>query len=202
MVVADFFGISLQEKTCPLVNVIFYIFLFKSFVHMFWDDNVEELLKRRSSIVDDDNPVSPVQINNNTVPSHIPLQQQSQQQWQTSYSAQQQQQQAHHVFLPPTSPAVRAQLPIPSPIHNYSVHSPGNVAQNMQALAPLQSNYLQAGPPSIAAPSPGSFQNYGSPAVLSHSSPMNHTAAVQSPGGFLSPAPNYQIQSPANTYGQ
>jgi hypothetical protein len=146
---------------------------------LFWDENVEELLKRRSSTVEDDNPVSPAQTNYNAAPtSQHQLATQAQPQWQSTSNQQQQQQ--HHIFLPPTSPAVRPQVPIPSPLVNYSVHSPGNIAQNLQPLSQPPSNYSQTGPPSI---------------------PMNHTA-VQSPGGFLSPAPNYQIQSPANAYGQ
>lgn len=172
-----------------MFKLSFQIFLFlKSFLSKFCDDTVEELLKRRSSMVEDDNPISPIQTSNtsSTTPYMTQPQQTYQQPIQQPHSQPPPPHQ-QHVFLPPTSPAVRPSIP-PSPIHNYVVQSPGGVSQT---------NTI----PSIA-PSPGSFQNFGSPAIMPHSSPgaplMSHTAAP-SPGGFLSPAA--QVQSPANSYG-
>lgn len=166
---------------------------FKAFLHKFWDDNVEELLKRRSSMVEDDNPMSPVQ-NNTSLSSfqHSSLQQQQlqqQQQQQTQNYANLPQQ---HVFLPPTSPAVRPSSTIPpSPIHNYIAQSPGGVQTSQQNLIPS------------IVPSPGGFPNFvGSPAVGSHNSPMT---LAPSPGSFMSPAPTqqplYSAPSPVGSYG-
>ena len=143
-------------------------------------------------MVEDDNPMSPIQNNNNNLASfqnssgqhhyQQPLQQQPQQ---AQYSNLQ------HIFLPPTSPAVRPSSAIPpSPIHNYIPQSPGG-----------QQNLI----PSSIAPSPvNSFPNFvGSPAVVgSHNSPMT---LAPSPGSFMSPAstqqPLYSVQSPVGSYG-
>lgn len=143
---------------------------------------------------------------------------------------QQQQQQSvnstnHHVFLPPTSPAVVQQprsntqaIPTPSPVHNYFVQSPG-IAESASKGGPTSNN------PSSIAQSPG-FANFGSPA-LPHSSPTTNSqqqqqqsatsfqqqqqqqqpilsnqqlssASVQSPSshsGFMSPATGQQQQN-------
>jgi hypothetical protein len=133
--------------------------------------------------------MSPIQ---NNLPSaqyqhHAAQQQQQQQQLQMQNYQQMQQQQPQHVFLPPTSPAVRPSSAIPpSPIHNYLVQSPGGVTSQISSIAP----------------SPGSFPNFGSPALISHSSPSapHISHAVPSPGGFMSPAPqsSYSAQSPAS----
>lgn len=170
-------------------------------MNLFLDENVQELLRRRSSLVEDDNPTSPAISNYNLNSNSSMIQQQQ------GYSSQHQQQQQHHVFLPPTSPAVQSRvnsnIPTPSPIQNYFVQSPGLSAPTSNA-------------PQIAQ-SPG-FTNFGSPAIP-HSSPstnphlinnqsqqQQHSTSIQSPSGFMSPAAasqpqSYSTQSPANFSG-
>jgi hypothetical protein len=219
-----------------LVNVILIIYNIlinhslinhiKTFLNLFLDENVQELLRRRCSIVEDDNPASPISHGSNNNAARQ-LQQVSQVQQQ-------------HVFVPPTSPALHSRTantgasnvaPAPSPVSNYFAQSPGVVS------APLSN-----APPSVAQ-SPG-FVNFGSPAI-SHNSPgpqqqsattSQHnqqpssvppqqsssssqsasqqpgshqqplSVSAQSPSGFMSPAnanqqQNYSIQSPANFSG-
>lgn len=156
---------------------------------MFLDENVQELLRRRASLVEDDNPDSPSAANNNTAAQqHQHQNPQSQQQ----YNQQQQQNsgpgsQQQHVFVPPTSPAVRAgagNVPTPSPVH------PSYFAPSPSSAAALASAPGSNAPPSVAQ-SPGGggggggggssntagntnsgalFGNFGSPAIP-HSSP-------------------------------
>lgn len=152
---------------------------------------MQELLRRRSSLVEDDNPTSPAVSNYNLNSNNSMMQQQP-------YSNQPPQQ---HIFLPPTSPAVqsRVNIPTPSPIQNFCVQSPGMSAPTSNA-------------PIAQSPS---FTNFGSPAIP-HSSPstnpqllnnnqvqQQHSTSIQSPSGFMSPAAasqaqSYSIQSPAN----
>ena len=172
-----------------------------SFLNLFIDESVEELMQKRSpfEIIEEETDDSYI--------SHRQQQQQHQHLNQQPLSVQQ-----NHVFLPPTSPAVQARasnsgnssLPAASPSIHTFVQSPG----------------IPGGPtsntPSIAQ-SPG-FANFGSPAIP-HSSPTTnsqqmqqlnnqpHSTSVQSPSGFMSPATNQQaqnfsIQSPATTFSE
>lgn len=191
---------------------------------MFLDENVQELLRRRASLVEDDNPDSP-SISNNQNFSQQP--QNAQQQSQSNQYGQQQQQTGgpgsqsqSHIFLPPTSPAVMPArssgttggVPAPSPVHhNYFAQSPGITsapASNAPSIAQSPGGAGGGGPGgsggSGANTSSGAlFTNFGSPAIP-HSSPANPSQSQilppnqsQQPPSHPSSHQQHMIQSPS-----
>lgn len=192
---------------------------------MFLDENVQELLRRRASLVEDDNPDSPY---NNSFSQQNQNQPMSQQQ-QTGPGSQSQ----SHVFLPPTSPAVvqsrATAAPTPSPVHhNYFAQSPG-LASAPPSNAPAIARSPGTGSSANVNSGGAMFGNFGSPAIpqsspanpaqsqiitpnqpssqASQSQPLSHQQhMIQSPSGFMSPATsnqqqNYATQSPASFSG-
>jgi len=147
-----------------------------SFLNMFVDENLEELLKSKSLNFDDEElNQSPTcssgpstlahqtSANTNMMGYTYPLSVPSNTQ---------------HVFLPPTSPVIQSRLntQIPTPtMSNYFVQSPApssNIPANAQSP---------------------SFTNFGSPALPHNSPTINQQNSVQSPStAFLSPAPGNQ----------
>jgi hypothetical protein len=156
-----------------------------SFLNLFVDENLEELLKSKSLNFDED------EVNQSPTPSSAPSTIAHQTNVNnTGYTYPLSVPSNNHVFLPPTSPAIQARLntQIPTPtMQNYFVQSPAP-SSNLPANAQ----------------SPG-FANFGSPALPHNSPTINQQHSVQSPStAFLSPAPgnqnmqNHSIQSPAN----
>jgi len=176
-----------------------------SFLNLFIDETVEELLRKRSPYE-----VAEDEIEDSLISQRL-QQQQHQQLNQQPLSVQQ-----NHVFLPPTSPAVQARINNNTSSANSSIPTASPSIHTF-----VQSPGIPGGPtsntPSIAQ-SPG-FANFGSPAIP-HSSPTTnsqqmqqqinnqpHSTSVQSPSGFMSPATNQQaqnfsIQSPATNFSE
>lgn len=195
-------------------------------MNLFLDENVQELLRRRASLVEDDNPDSPSTSTNNNVNQTSQSQPLSNQygpssQQQTGGPGSQQQ---SHIFLPPTSPAVMQQsrggtgVPTPSPVHhNYFAQSPGMTsapASNAPSIAQSPGG-AGGGGSGVAASNANTssgalFANFGSPAIP-HSSPAANSSqqilppgqsstSQQQPQSQQHPSSHHQhmIQSPAD----
>lgn len=168
---------------------------------LFLDKSVEELLRRRSSLVDDDNPGSP------TV---FPMQTNQQQ---------------NHVFLPPTSPAVqqpRTNQNIPAPSPDYYGPSPGNSGPTSNAPIPQSPGFANFGSPALPHTSPSTGHQILSQSSMPIQSPSNFMSnsqpnfstnspatfselSLQSPMGikspFVGPSPNTNIPSIPSNFG-
>lgn len=192
---------------------------------MFLDENVQDLLRRRASLVEDDNPDSPStnQINNQNftqqslqyINSQTSSVNQFGQSQQTTGSGGQSQ---SHIFLPPTSPAVAQTrgagsgggVPTPSPVHhNYFAQSPGMTSappSNAPSIAQSPGGGVSTG--TGANSSSGSmFPNFGSPAIP-HTSPASSShsqiltssmpqSQLQQPHSHPSSHQQHMVQSPS-----
>lgn len=167
---------------------------------MFLDKSVEDLLRRRSSLIEDDNPGSP-----------------------TVYQIQPSQQ--NHVFVPPISPAIqqpRTNPNIPAPSPDYYGPSPGNSGPTSNAPIPQSPGFANFGSPAIphSSPStghqminqssmpihsPSNFMSNSQPNFASNSPATFSELSLLSPMGskspFVGPSPSTNIPSIPSNFG-
>lgn len=206
------------EELCPIQFL-------SGFLNIFLDENVQELLRRRASLVEDDNPDSPSSNNN---PNFSQQQQQQLNTTQTNTNSQYGQQGSsqpqqsgpgsQHIFLPPTSPALTQSRSAggtgvaPSPIHhNFFAQSPGLASAPPSNTPSIAQSPGGSGAGVGGATSSGSvptntasgvlFANFGSPAIP-HTSPAN--SQILPPASSHSnqqssshPSHQHMIQSPS-----
>ncbi|CAF0796799.1 unnamed protein product [Brachionus calyciflorus] len=183
--------VSIRDDSFGLTDInsgnedIHPIQFLSGFLKLFLDDSVQELLRRRSSLVEDDNPGSPTLYHNQQPMSNNQQQAQS------------------HVFLPPTSPAIqqpRTNQNIPAPSPGYFVQSPGMSGPTSNAPIPQSPGFPNFGSPAIPHSSPSTNHQ-----IINNQSQQQqqHSMSIQSPSNFMSPAPasqppSFSNHSPAN----